>query len=137
MVTTSSGMIVVESGMIAEFLPELEGSPWIEVFITAAGSQLAREFPGALADDAAASEVQLILLQAFERVANSSSFAKSQTNGPFSITYVTAGRGLFDSAERVALRGLTSTPAGLIPLGSFPEPGRYRHVFADPPAGLP
>lgn len=137
MIITDGGTIVVESGMVVEFLPDLEGSPWVDLFIGAAGAVLSREFPGVLADDSLADEAGLIVMQAFDRVANTSTFARSQTSGPFSITYATGGRGLFDAADRSALRALApSAAAGAVPLGSFPEPGRYVHVFADPPAGL-
>ena len=111
---------------------------WADRFALAANSIVARHAPCLLADPADAglvAEAQLILFAAIERVASTPSYIKAESRGPFSITYVTAGKGLLDGGDLAALAslcGAASEPVG--PLGDFPTPDDYSALYGRPVA---
>lgn len=116
-----------------QMVPGLVG-PWQELFFDAANSAVARLAP-CLIDDAATgrrAEAKLIVLRAIERVRNTPEFARSQTAGPFSVTYITGGRGILDKDDRAALAALCDTTSTGGAQGSFPVPDDYSYLFARP-----
>lgn len=117
-----------------ELVPGLV-DPWLSIFFDAANSAVARLAPCLTADGADSgrrAEAKLIVLRSIDRVRNTVDFAKAQTAGPFSVTYVTGGRGVLDKADRAALSALCDAPASGGPRGSFPAPDDYSPLFARP-----
>lgn len=109
--------------------------PWKTIFIEAANSAVARLAPclvGIDADEGRRAEARLIVLRAIERVRGTPAFAKSQTTGPFSITYLTDGRGILDKGDRSELAALCDTVISSGPLGSFPVADCYDDLFVRP-----
>lgn len=117
-----------------QLVPGLTG-PWLSIFFDAANSAVDRLAPCLTelgADTGRRAEAKLIVLRAIERVRQTPEFARSQTAGPFSVTYITSGRGVLDKDDRAALAALCdSVPAGGA-RGSFPDPDCYDYLFARP-----
>lgn len=112
--------------------------PWLSIFIDAANSAVSRLAPCLTADAAdkgRRAEAKLIVLRAIERVRQTPEFVRSQTAGPFSVTYITGGRGVLDKDDRAALAALCDAPSSGGARGSFPEPERYDDLFAHPRRG--
>lgn len=117
-----------------ELVPGLTG-PWQSIFFDAANSAVDRLAPcltTAGADTGRRAEAKLIVLRAIERVRQTPEFARSQTAGPFSVTYITGGRGILDKEDRAALAALCDSPAPGGARGSFPPPDSYDYLFARP-----
>lgn len=107
--------------------------PWRSIFFVAANSAVARLAP-CLEDgkDGPRAEAKLIVLRAIERVRQTPEFVASQTAGPFSITYITGGRGVLDKDDRAALIALCEAPGPGGPRGAFPPAISYDSLFAQP-----
>lgn len=109
--------------------------PWLSIFFDAANSAVSRLAPcltGPDADSGRRAEAKLVVLRAIERVRQTPEFVRSQTAGPFSVTYITSGRGVLDKEDRAVLAGLCdAVPAGGA-RASFPEPDCYDDLFARP-----
>jgi len=117
-----------------KLLPGLT-DPWLSIFIDAANSAAARLAPCVTetgADSGLRAEAKLIVLRAIERVRGTPEYARSQTAGPFSITYITGGRGILDKDDRAALQDLCERTGAGSARGSFPEPDNYDPLFARP-----
>lgn len=109
--------------------------PWRSIFINAANSTVNRLAPCLTTPDAdpgRRAEAKLIVLRAIERVRQTPEFIRSQTAGPFSVTYVTSGRGVLDRADRAALAALCEASVAGGARGSFPPPDDYERLFARP-----
>ena len=123
-------------GAVPELLP-----PWDDLFIEALNSQVARIAPcltAADADPGLVAEARLIVFQSVRHVTEAPRWIKSQTTGPFSVSYVTGGRGVLDADDRAALAGLCGASVGVSvgPRWSFPDPGGYDRLFVRPGGGL-
>lgn len=124
---------------LAEAVPGLT-APWADLFVAALNSQISRVAPCLVADavdPGVMAEAKLIVFQAVQHVTETPRWVKSETTGPFSVTYVTGGRGVLDADDLAALAGLcgVSADAGG-PRWSFPGPDDYDHLFARPGGGL-
>lgn len=109
--------------------------PWLSIFFDAANSAVARLAPCLTAEGADSgrrAEAKLIVLRAIERVRQTPEYIRSQTAGPFSVTYITGGRGVLDKADRAELAGLCDAPSTGGARGSFPVPDDYSALFARP-----
>lgn len=109
--------------------------PWRSIFFDAANSAVSRLAPCLTTDGAdfgRRAEAKLIVLRAIERVRQTPEYARSQTAGPFSVTYVTGGRGILDKDDRGALAALCDSPQSGGARGSFPASDNYGHLFARP-----
>lgn len=109
--------------------------PWLSIFFDAANSAVGRLAPcltGAGADSGRRAEAKLIVLRAIERVRQTPEFARSQTAGPFSVTYITSGRGVLDKEDRAALAALCESAPSSGARGSFPDPDCYDRLFVRP-----
>ena len=127
--------LIIKSDLVTA-VPGLTG-PWADLFVAALNSQISRVVPCLVADAAdpgVVAEAKLIVFQAVQHVTETPRWVKSETTGPFSVTYVTGGRGILDGADLAALVGLCgSTVAPAVgPLGSFPVPDDYSRLFARP-----
>ena len=127
---------LIDKTELAEAVPGLT-DPWADLFVAALNSQISRVAPCLVADAAdpgVVAEAKLIVFQAVQHVTETPRWVKSETTGPFSVTYVTGGRGILDGADLAALVGLCgSTVAPAVgPLGSFPVPDDYSRLFARP-----
>lgn len=109
--------------------------PWQSIFFDAANSVVNRLAPCLTSPDAdpgRRAEAKLIVLRAIERVRQTPEFIRSQTAGPFSVTYVTSGRGVLDRDDRAALAALCEAAIKGGPRGAFPAPDEYGPLFARP-----
>lgn len=109
--------------------------PWLSIFFDAANSAVDRLAPCLTevgADTGRRAEAKLIVLRAIERVRQTPEFVRSQTAGPFSVTYITSGRGVLDKDDRAALAALCDSTSTGGARGSFPDPDCYAHLFARP-----
>ena len=127
---------LIDKTELTEAVPGLTG-PWADLFVAALNSQISRVAPCLVADAAdpgVVAEAKLIVFQAVQHVTETPRWVKSETTGPFSVTYVTGGRGILDGADLAALVGLCSGPVApaVGPLGSFPDPDDYSRLFARP-----
>ena len=125
--------LIIKSDLVTA-VPGLT-EPWDDLFVTALNSQIERLAPCLLtASEGVQAEAKLIIFQAVQHVTETSRWVKSETTGPFLVTYVTGGRGILDGADLAALVGLCgSTVAPAVgPLGSFPVPDDYSRLFARP-----
>lgn len=121
---------------LAEIVPGISDR-WAQTLLKAANAGARRLAPclrADVVDEGLLAEARVILLHSIERITSSRSWVRSETRGPFSISYVTGGRGLFDDDDRAALAALCSaTPSSSgMPRGSFPEPDNYDNLFARP-----
>lgn len=117
-----------------QLVPGLE-DPWRSIFFEAANSAVSRLAPCLTTDGADSgrrAEAKLIVLRAIERVRQTPEYVRSQTAGPFSVTYITGGRGILDKDDRGALAELCDAPQSGGARGSFPTPEAYGHLFARP-----
>lgn len=117
-----------------ELVPGLT-EPWLSIFFDAANSAVDRLAPCLTelgADTGRRAEAKLIVLRAIERVRQTPEFVRSQTAGPFSVTYITSGRGVLDKEDRAALAALCDSTSTGGARGSFPAPDCYDHLFARP-----
>ena len=111
---------------------------WHDLLIAAANSAAARKAPCLLDDTTPGitglrAEAKLIILRAIERLTETKDWIRAETRGPFSLSYVTGGRGLLDTDDLSALAGLCSaTSVGALPAGSFPRASDYDPLFARP-----
>lgn len=123
------------SNELAVAIPGLPAT-WTVLFHAAANSAVLRiapclGMPGA--DEGARAEAKLIAFRAIDRLMGAPAYAQAETRGPFSITYITGGRGILDADDKAALKALCSTTAPSAgPLGDFPEPDYYDHLFMRP-----
>lgn len=120
----------------AEFVPGL-AEPWRSIFFDAANSAVQRLAPclvTGVGDEGRRAEAKLIVLRAIERVRQTPAFVKSQTAGPFSVTYVTGGRGLLDVDDRAALTALCERDGLVGARGAFPPAVSYDRLFVPPPS---
>lgn len=112
--------------------------PWLSIFFEAANSAVGRLAPCITTPDAdpgRRAEAKLVVLRAIERVRQTPEFVRSQTAGPFSVTYITSGRGVLDGADRAALAALCDGAAARGGAqGSFPAPDDYDSLFVRPRA---
>ena len=127
---------LIDKTELAEAVPGLI-DPWGDLFVAALNSQIARVAPCLVAeavDPGVVAEAKLIVFQAVQHVTETPRWVKSETTGPFSVTYVTGGRGILDSADVAALVELCGAPVApaVGPLGSFPTPDDYSRLFARP-----
>lgn len=116
---------------LGRLVPELK-DPWLSLFLDAANAGVARIAPHAAEDTGVAAEARLIVVRAIQRVFNTKAWVRSQSAGPFSISYVTNGYGLFDANDKAELAALGPVLPGALPSGNFPEPGDYDRLFARP-----
>ena len=127
---------LIDRTELTEAVPGLTG-PWADLFVAALNSQISRVAPCLVADavdPGVVAEAKLIVFQAVQHVTETPRWVKSETTGPFSVTYVTGGRGILDSADVAALVELCGAPVApaVGPLGSFPVPDDYSRLFARP-----
>lgn len=109
--------------------------PWLSIFFDAANSAVSRLAPCLTVDGADSgrrAEAKLIVLRAIDRVRNTVDFARAQSAGPFSVTYVTGGRGVLDKEDRAALSALCDAPSAGGARGAFPVHDDYSYLFARP-----
>lgn len=107
--------------------------PWLTLFANAANSVIRRKVPDVVDDEGTAAEARLIVARAVRRVANSKEWLSSESAGPFSVSYVTGGRGLFEQDELNELLSLVPAgPRSALPSGHFPPGLNYDHLFARP-----
>lgn len=109
--------------------------PWRSIFFDAANSAVTRLAPCLTdpdADSGRRAEAKLVVLRAIERVRQTPEFVRSQTAGPFSVTYITGGRGVLDKDDRAALAALCDAAPTGGARAHFPDPDCYDHLFARP-----
>ena len=126
---------LLTSDDVAAAIPNLP-DPWAGIFLESANSAVARIAPCLVvdgADEGLRAEAQLVVLRAIKRVHGTPTFATSETRGPFSITYLTAGRGLLDGADVSVLAGLCGGASGLPRGAGFPPPLGYGRIFPPVP----
>lgn len=123
---------LITTGEISALVPGLR-DPWLSLFTDAANSVIRRKVPTVMTDPGTAAEARLIVARAIRRVANSKEWLSSESAGPFSVSYVTAGRGLFDATDLSLLEALVASqrPSGG-PSGHFPPARDYSRLFANP-----
>ena len=81
-------------------------------------------------------QAQGIALRSLERHGAVRSWVARETIGPYSADYRdnTATSSILSGDDLAALRSLCGgAPVGGMPVGSFPQPDRYGHLFATPP----
>ena len=81
-------------------------------------------------------QAQGIALRSLERHGAVRSWVARETIGPYSADYRdnTATSSILSGDDLTALRSLCGrAPVGGMPVGSFPPPDRYGHLFATPP----
>lgn len=116
---------------LGQLVPNLK-DPWLSLFLNAANAGVARLAPHAVEGTGAGEEAKLIVVRAIQRVSNTKTWVRSESAGPFSVSYVTGGEGLFNAVDRAELAALNSSSTSVLPHGSFPEPDDYSHLFARP-----
>ena len=116
---------LITAGDLEKVVPGLS-DPWPAVLLAAANSKIAREVPCLVAPDVppgVQAEAKLIVFRAIERLTETRDWIRSETTGPFSVTYVTNGRGLLTATDLAELQALCGGPApsrGGLPRGNFP-----------------
>ena len=114
-------MDLITTSELQELFPALT-TPWDGLVARAVNSKVARVAPCVFSDEGLAAEAEVIVFRAVERFTDTREFVASETNGPFSVTYVTGGRGVLDADDEAALAALCARPSRNVgPVGSFPE----------------
>ena len=123
-------MSILKLEELVDLIPALR-EPWLSTFLDAANSGAERRLGDDL-DDGVKAEAKLIIVRAIRRAMNTKEWVKAESAGPFSVTYVTSGLGLFDSADKAELDSLATATIAALPRGSFPYPDHYGGLFARP-----
>ena len=123
-------MSILSKEELEGLIPNLR-DPWLTAFLNAANSGAGRRL-GDISDEGVEAEAKLIIVRAIRRAMNTKEWVKAESAGPFSVTYVTGGLGLFDAADKAELDSLTVSAVAALPRGRFPCPDDYSQLFARP-----
>lgn len=114
-------------GMVPTITPD-----WARIIADAVTSEAARAGEIDFADFGAQAEARVVMLQAVRVFALGKPWLATEGTGPYSAGYrERVGAGILTAADMDRLREISGQagPTPPVPLGSFPEPVDYSHLF--------